>query len=88
MLDVVSSGEFYNHFIKLPDINSPVPDYIQNSPKLFPFFQNVLGATALVFAFAASVRVTVGVTVLDFDRDFDFAMSKGVGGWEERKMEI
>lgn len=40
----MSSGTFYNHFVKLPGTNAPIPNHIQSNPKLFPFFQNVLGA--------------------------------------------
>ncbi|KAF8155460.1 hypothetical protein B0H34DRAFT_637748, partial [Crassisporium funariophilum] len=44
VLDAVSSGTFYNHYVKLPDIGAPIPDYIRNNPKLFPFLQHILGA--------------------------------------------
>jgi hypothetical protein len=30
--------------VKLPQIDTPVPDYIRSNSKLFPFFRNVLGA--------------------------------------------
>jgi hypothetical protein len=35
---------FYTTFVKLPDANSPPPDYIQSSPKFSPFFHDALGA--------------------------------------------
>ncbi|KAF8164400.1 hypothetical protein BJ912DRAFT_801121, partial [Pholiota molesta] len=44
VLDVVSSGPFYNTFIKLPDLNTPLSEHIRNNPKLYPFLQNALGA--------------------------------------------
>ena len=44
VLNAVSSGPFYNTFIKLPNLNTPLSDYIQNNPKFFLFFINALGA--------------------------------------------
>ena len=44
VLDTVSSGSFYNTFVKLPDAQTPLSDYILNNPKLYPFLQHVLGA--------------------------------------------
>jgi hypothetical protein len=44
VLDVVSSGLFYNTFIKLPDLNTPLSECICNNPKLYPFLQNALRA--------------------------------------------
>ena len=43
VLDAVSAGPFYEHFVRLPDLNSNISDYIQNNPKLFPFLRNALG---------------------------------------------
>ena len=35
---------FYTTFVKLPEANSPPPEYIQSSPKFSPFFNAALGA--------------------------------------------
>ncbi|TFK17835.1 hypothetical protein FA15DRAFT_551350, partial [Coprinopsis marcescibilis] len=44
VLDAVSTGPFYAKYVRLPNANDPVPDFIANSTKFFPFFQHVLGA--------------------------------------------
>jgi hypothetical protein len=44
VLDVLSSPAFYNSNVKLPDANIPVPDFIRNNPKLYPFFSGAIGA--------------------------------------------
>ncbi|KJA21135.1 hypothetical protein HYPSUDRAFT_120827, partial [Hypholoma sublateritium FD-334 SS-4] len=44
VLQVVSSGQFYNTFVKLPDLQTPLSKYISGNPKLYPFLQHVLGA--------------------------------------------
>jgi hypothetical protein len=44
MLKIFSSAPFYTDFVHLPDINAPVPDYIKNEPKFYPFFQGAIGA--------------------------------------------
>ena len=44
MLSIFSSRPFYTDFVHLPDINSPVPDYISSNPKFFPFFRGAIGA--------------------------------------------
>ena len=37
------SPPLYTDFIKLPKISNPIPDYILNNMKLFPFIGDVLG---------------------------------------------
>ncbi|KAF9476667.1 hypothetical protein BDN70DRAFT_838959, partial [Pholiota conissans] len=44
VLDAVSSGPFYATYVKLPEVNAPLSPYIRYNQKLYPFFQNVLGA--------------------------------------------
>jgi hypothetical protein len=44
VLNVVTSFPFYDTYVSLPDQNTPVPDFIRNNPKFFPYFEAVLGA--------------------------------------------
>jgi hypothetical protein len=44
VLDAVSAGPFYHAYVKLPNINTPLSDYIRYNHKLYPFLHNVLGA--------------------------------------------
>ncbi|KAH6902271.1 hypothetical protein BKA70DRAFT_1032037, partial [Coprinopsis sp. MPI-PUGE-AT-0042] len=44
VLKATARGPFYSKYVQLPPIDAPVPDAIQNSPRLFPFFKDVLGA--------------------------------------------
>lgn len=44
ILNILSDERFYNKYVHLPNVNDPVPEAIQNNPKWWPFFQNVLGA--------------------------------------------
>ena len=44
MLVVFSSTPFYTDHVRLPRVGDPIPDYILSDPKLFPFFQDALGA--------------------------------------------
>ena len=34
----------YTNFIRPPKVGDPVPEYILNNPKLYPFFEDALGA--------------------------------------------
>jgi DDE superfamily endonuclease len=43
VLVTLAMPPFYMTFVKLPDANSPPPDYIQSSPKFSPFFDAALG---------------------------------------------
>ena len=40
----MSSGSFYKNYVQLPQEHTPPPDYIQNEPKFWPYFQNAIGA--------------------------------------------
>ena len=40
---IFSSPPLYTDFIILPKISNPIPDYILNNMKLFPFIGDVLG---------------------------------------------
>ena len=44
MLVIFSSPPLYTDFVRLPKVGDPVPDYILDDPKLFPFFEDALGA--------------------------------------------
>lgn len=44
VLYAVSAGPFYDHYVKLPDCNFSLSDYIGKNSKFFPFFANALGA--------------------------------------------
>ncbi|CAA7270773.1 unnamed protein product [Cyclocybe aegerita] len=44
VLNAVSSGPFYDLYVKLPDLSTPIPDYILTNSKFFPYFRSVLGA--------------------------------------------
>ncbi|KAE9407628.1 hypothetical protein BT96DRAFT_764015, partial [Gymnopus androsaceus JB14] len=44
VLDKLSSPGFYNQYVRMPGVNAPVPDFIRNNPKFFPFFAGALGA--------------------------------------------
>lgn len=44
MLNVVSSGMFYNTYISLPDASTPLTSIIRDNPKFYPYFKDVLGA--------------------------------------------
>src|SRR5882757_8666251 len=43
ILDMLVSGPFYNHYIKLPPKEQTPPE-IWNNPKLYPFFKDCRGA--------------------------------------------
>ena len=44
VLRALASFPFYNTYVHLPPHNVPIPDYIRDNPKFFPYFANVLGA--------------------------------------------
>ena len=44
VLYAVSAGPFYDHYVKLSDLDSSLSDYIGKNFKFFPFFSNALGA--------------------------------------------
>ena len=44
MLNIFSSSPFYTDFVCLPDISAPVPEYIKDNPKFYPFFEGAIGA--------------------------------------------
>ncbi|KIY47649.1 hypothetical protein FISHEDRAFT_44912 [Fistulina hepatica ATCC 64428] len=44
ILDTVSIGPLYDKYVQLPHTDAPVPDYIHNNTKLWPFFKDALGA--------------------------------------------
>ena len=44
MLVIFSSPPLYTNFIRPPKVGNPIPDYILNDMKLFPFFEDMLGA--------------------------------------------
>ncbi|TFK82769.1 hypothetical protein K466DRAFT_457264, partial [Polyporus arcularius HHB13444] len=44
VLGALASFPFYNTYVHLPPRDAPVPDYIKDNPKFFPYFENVLGA--------------------------------------------
>ncbi|ESK93947.1 transposon en spm sub-class [Moniliophthora roreri MCA 2997] len=43
VLDAFTEPDFYNCYVCLPDANAPIPAYILNNPKLYPFFKNAIG---------------------------------------------
>jgi hypothetical protein len=44
ILGILSSGPFYQKYVKLPDTNDPIPDLIKSNPKFFPYFSGAIGA--------------------------------------------
>lgn len=44
MLKFFSSPPFYTDYVRLPDVNDPIPPEIRQNPKFFPFFKDALGA--------------------------------------------
>jgi len=44
MFVIFSSALFYTNHVRLPRVGDPIPDFILGNPKLFPFFQDALGA--------------------------------------------
>ena len=44
MLDKFSSSPFYTEYVKLPNVDVPVPTTIQENPRFHPFFKDVIGA--------------------------------------------
>ncbi len=44
MLDALTSTEVYEAYVKLPTINTPVPEEIRSQKKFFPFFKGCIGA--------------------------------------------
>ena len=42
MLVVFSSPLLYTNFIRPPIVGDPIPEYILNNPKLYPFFEDAL----------------------------------------------
>ena len=44
MLKIFSTALFYTDFVCLPDMNAPIPKYIQDNPKFYPFFYGAIGA--------------------------------------------
>ncbi|KAE9388329.1 hypothetical protein BT96DRAFT_776551, partial [Gymnopus androsaceus JB14] len=44
MCDALSSPAFYNEYVRLPSTEDPPARYLENNPKLWPYFKNCLGA--------------------------------------------
>ena len=44
MVDIFSSPPFYTNHMKLPTVNNPVPQEIQQNPKFWLYFKDALGA--------------------------------------------
>lgn len=44
VLNALSTGPFYQKYVQLPAPDAPVPPFIANNPKFFPFFCNAIGA--------------------------------------------
>ena len=44
MLKIFSMAPFYTDFVCLSDMNAPIPEYIQDNPKFYPFFYGAIGA--------------------------------------------
>ncbi|KAH6904548.1 hypothetical protein BKA70DRAFT_1051955, partial [Coprinopsis sp. MPI-PUGE-AT-0042] len=44
VLKATAQGPFYSKYVQLPLISAPVTNIILSSPRLFPFFKDVLGA--------------------------------------------
>ena len=44
MLKIFSTAPFYTDFVRSPDMNVPIPEYIQDNPKIYPFFCSAIGA--------------------------------------------
>jgi len=42
-LIALSSPQFYTKYVRLPRVDDPVPPYILDNPKLFPFLKDALG---------------------------------------------
>ena len=90
MLVIFSSPPLYTDFIRPPKVGDPTPEYILNNPKLYPFFEDALGAIdgSHFNAFAASNRdalrdrngalTTNALAICDFSMSFLHIQS----GWE------
>ncbi|THU75721.1 hypothetical protein K435DRAFT_626273, partial [Dendrothele bispora CBS 962.96] len=44
MVHAFSGPEFYTRYVRLPSIHDPPAPYIQENPKLWPFFKGCIGA--------------------------------------------
>jgi hypothetical protein len=44
MLGFFSGDPFYNRYVHLPSVGTPIPPIIRNNPKFYPFFKGALGA--------------------------------------------
>ena len=44
ILDAVSSGAFYQKYVRLPAANDPIPEFIHTSSKFWPYFGGAIGA--------------------------------------------
>ena len=44
MLETFSSPPFYTDYVRLPAAGDPIAPYIRNNPKIFPFFEDAVGA--------------------------------------------
>ena len=90
MLVIFSSPPLYTNFIRPPKVGDPVPEYIFNDPKLYPFFEDALRAIdgSHFNAFAASNQdalrdcngtlTTNALAICDFSMRFLHTQS----GWE------
>ena len=91
MFDIFLSPPLYTNFIRPPKVGDPVPEYILNDPKLYPFFEVTLRAidTSHFNAFATSnldalhnhngALITNALAICDFSLCFLHIQS----GWEE-----
>jgi hypothetical protein len=44
MVEIFSSPEFYNQYVKLPSMDDPPAPYLRENPKFWPFFSGCVGA--------------------------------------------
>ena len=90
MLVIFSSPPLYTDFVRPPKVGDTIPDYILDDPKLFPFFEDTLGAIngSHFNAFTASNQdalhdhngalTTNALAICDFTMQFLHTQS----GWE------
>ena len=91
VLAALTSDAFQQEYMKLPREGDGIPDRIQKDPKLFPFFQDCVGAIDGSHMFVRPPSATRGpwrdrkgnlsqnmLAVCDFDMNFTYVLV----GWE------
>jgi hypothetical protein len=44
MLEILCSAPFYTQYVRLPNIQDPIPTEIHDNPRRYPFFKDAIGA--------------------------------------------